>query len=99
RPAILADAFPRKPPPPSHPFLSEAAEHLVVSTLKKAENGPALLLRMYEIEGAPAGSAVEFLGRQAAFREVNLLEEELPPVAAKVTHVRAHEIRTVKLTR
>ena len=45
--------------------------------MKKADRGPAVVLRVYEIEGTPVQTPVEFLGATGAFGEVNLLEEDL----------------------
>ena len=96
-PVSVVDAISQKSLPPTHSFVSVSGENMVVSTLKKAEGGPAVLVRMYEMEGAPAESPVEFLGRARRFREVNLLEEDRGQQDQQVLHASPHEIKTIRL--
>jgi alpha-mannosidase len=72
-------------------------DSVVVSTLKKAEDGPALLLRVYDMEGANVETPVSFLGKGTAFGEVNLLEEDVPGAKSAVLKAPAYSIRTLKL--
>jgi alpha-mannosidase len=64
---------------------------------KKAEGGPGVLLRAYEMEGAPGESPIEFLGQTRRFREVNLLEEEASAQEQQLFHARPYEIKTIRL--
>lgn len=96
-PVEVADAISRKSLPPTHSFCTLKADNLVVSALKKADLGPSVLLRVYEIEGAAAETPVDFLGRKAAFREVNILEEDLDPAVQQTLHVGPYKIKTIKL--
>jgi alpha-mannosidase len=95
-PVSVVDAVSTKTLPPTQGFLSVTADNLIVSTVKKAEAGPALILRVYEIEGAPAEPPVEFLGQARRFRDVNLLEEDWGGPEQSRLRVRPHEIKTVK---
>ncbi len=98
-PVQVIDAVSTKSLPPTLSFCSFTANNLVLSTLKKADAGAGLVLRVYEIEGRPASGAIDFLGRTAAFTEVNVLEEtvdatprqaiQASPFAIKTFHIAA----------
>jgi len=96
-PVSVVDRLSAKSLPPTNAFASVAAENLVISAVKKADNDSSLVLRFYEMEGAVAQTAVEFLGQKRTFRELNLLEEEASP--AILDHLKAAPfvIKTIKL--
>jgi alpha-mannosidase len=48
-----------------------------LSALKKADLSRELILRFYEVEGAPLETSVGFVGKDVSFSEVNFLEEEV----------------------
>lgn len=96
-PVSVVDAISTKSLPPTSSFCSLDRDNLVVSALKKSDLGSSVLLRVYEIEGAPAETGVRFLGRPASFNEVNLLEEEVTSRPEQVLRVRPHAIKTIKL--
>jgi hypothetical protein len=74
-PVSVVDEISRKTLPPTYSFCSIKADNLVISALKKEDRGPSILLRLYETEGSPAETPVEFPGCASRFDEVNLLEE------------------------
>lgn len=92
-----ADDLSRKSLPPSQSFCSLEPANLVVSDLKDAESGPGVILRVFEIEGAPARTPLDFLGGTQAFQQVNLLEEPIPSSEQRILQMRPYEIRTLKL--
>lgn len=96
-PVSVVDTVSTKSLPPTRSFCSISADHLVLSALKKADLGPSLLLRAYEIEGQTAQTPVEFLGHAATFSELNLLEEEADPASRQVLHAGPYKIKTIKL--
>ena len=96
-PVTSADRLSSKSLPPSQSFCSLAAENLVVSAVKKAQRDGAIVLRVVEMEGARAQTPVEFLGRTAALRAVNLLEEEGRTGDQDLLRVAPYEISTVRL--
>jgi alpha-mannosidase len=96
-PVSVVDDITQKSLPPTSSFCSVKQDSVVVSTLKKAEDGPALLLRVYDMEGANVETPISFLGKGTAFSEVNLLEEDVPGAKASVLKAPAHSIRTLKL--
>lgn len=93
----VSDDITAKSLPPVNTFCSLTAENLVLSALKKADGEPGILVRLYEIEGAPASTEINFLGAARAIRQTNLLEEDTNTPAQRVLSVLPHQIRTVKL--
>jgi alpha-mannosidase len=83
--------------PPTHSFLGLKADNLMVSSLKKAEQDGSVILRVYEVNGTPASTAVEFLGSKRSFQAVNLLEEKVSRGEDQTLQVKPWEISTVKL--
>lgn len=96
-PISVADELTGKSLPPTRSFCALKQDNLVLSALKKADLGPSILLRAYEIEGSPVQTPVEFLGRRSTFREVNLLEEDLDGTSQKELRGGPYVIKTIKL--
>jgi alpha-mannosidase len=92
-----ADDLTRKTLPSTNSFCSLDADNLVVSALKKADGGDAIVLRAFEILGSAAETPVSFLGEKSSFRTVNMLEEGDAAEAQSILRVRPFEIRTLKL--
>jgi alpha-mannosidase len=97
RPVSVVDTVSGKTLPPSQSFCSLQQDSLVLSALKKADLGSSVLLRAYEVEGAPVETRIEFLGQSRTFSEVNLLEEELDPTPERVLHGGPHAIKTIEV--
>ena len=95
-PVGVSDEISRKTLPSNRSFLSLSGDGLVVSALKRADVGPGVVLRTYEIQGAPVTTRVEFLGRRVSFQEVNLLEEKTA-TPSDVLRVEPYEIKTVRI--
>jgi hypothetical protein len=95
-PIGVSDEISRKTLPSTRSFCSVSGDGLVVSALKRADVGPGVVLRVYEIQGAPVTTGIEFLGRKVSFQEVNLLEEK-PSVRSDVLKVEPYEIKTVRI--
>jgi alpha-mannosidase len=91
------DVLAEKPLPPTHSFCSLSADNLVVSAVKKAEHDGAIVLRVFEMEGARVQTPIEFLGHKSGFRAVNLLEEEGRSGDQEILRVNPYEISTVRL--
>ncbi|HEY5913119.1 MAG TPA: glycoside hydrolase family 38 C-terminal domain-containing protein [Verrucomicrobiae bacterium] len=96
-PVSVVDTISAKTLPPTHSFCSVNQSNLVISALKKADLGPEILLRAYEIEGAQADTTVEFLGRDLSFGEVNLLEEDQGQGQFRVLRAGPFAIKTIKI--
>lgn len=96
-PVYVADAVSTKSLPPTASFCTLKQDNVVVSALKKADVGPSLVLRAYEIEGSPLETSLEFLGRPATVSEVNLLEEDVQQSPRQSLRGVPYAIKTVKL--
>jgi alpha-mannosidase len=96
-PISVVDTVSAKSLPPTRSFCALKQDHLVLSALKKSDLGPSVLLRVYEMEGSPMETSVEFLGRTSTFGEVNLLKEDLDQTPRQVLHGNPYSIKTIKL--
>ena len=96
-PVSVADDLSQKSLPASESLCSFQSENLVVSALKKAESGPSVVLRVFEIEGSPAETSVDFLGQKRAVREANLLEEAPSSGMQQTLTAAPYEIKTFEL--
>jgi len=65
---------------PQASLLRVDAENVIIDTVKKAEDGDALIVRLYEASGATASAAVQFSFAPRAVSRVNLMEENPQPV-------------------
>lgn len=96
-PVVSEDPLSEKPLPPEKSFFSLDANNVVLTALKKAEAGEAIVLRAFEIQGKPAEGSIQFLGTERNFRQVNLLEDELSAGEQKTFNLQPFEIETLKL--
>jgi alpha-mannosidase len=69
----------------------------VLTAIKKADSGESIVIRTFEILGASAESSVLFMGQQRNFKEVNLLEDDLPAGEQKILHMQPFDIDTIKI--
>jgi len=97
-PVTSTDSLSEKLLPPEESFLSLNADNLVLTAMKKADDGGAIVLRAFEVQGTAAESSIQFLGQQHSFREANLLEEDLQTGDQKTLHIQPYEIDTLKLS-
>ncbi len=96
-PVSVVDTMSAKSLPATNSFCSLPQENVIVSALKKADRDSSLLLRLYDIEGAPVETSVQFLGASPTFSETNLLEEDLPAQQRQVIQAGPYAIRTLKI--
>jgi alpha-mannosidase len=88
--------------PPAHSFFRVDAENVILETVKKAEDGNDLILRLYEAHGKIADARVEFGFGVKAAAIVDLMEEN--PQALKIKKnavmfpLKPFEIVTLRLT-
>jgi alpha-mannosidase len=96
-PISVVDDISPKSLPPTNSFFSAHGDNLVLSALKKAEGtDPAIVLRLYEIEGKETETPITFLGHERPFWESNLLERNSGRASQQVLHVAPYEIKTMK---
>jgi alpha-mannosidase len=95
-PVGVSDEISRKTLPSRRSFGSIPGDGLILSALKRADAGPGVVLRVYEIQGAPVTTAVDLLGEKRSFQEVNLLEEKAS-APSDVLRVEPYEIKTIRI--
>jgi len=97
-PVSVMDEVSTKSLPSSHSFCSVNGDNLVISSLKKADAGDQLVLRMYEMIGRPSETSVTLLGQTRAITEVNLLEEAAGKnTPRRMFSARPYQIKTVTM--
>jgi len=100
--AIVAPAAgPKADLPESRSFLPFSSSNIVLSTMKKAETGDSVILRLYDIEGKETEAALEpFVPLRSAVR-TNIIEDDgavIRPRQGKfVLPVGHHAVETVRL--
>ncbi len=78
-------------------FISDEADNLLVTTIKKAENSQDIIVRFVEMEGKDANSKINFFRPVKNMEKVNLIEEpseDLDPVKDLNIDVGHHTIET-----
>jgi alpha-mannosidase len=87
--------------PESKCFLPVSTPGIVLSTMKKAEDGDTVILRVYDIEGRDTETAVELIRPMRRAVRTNLIEEEgvelKPRKGRLVLPVGHHAVETLKL--
>jgi alpha-mannosidase len=97
-PVAALDELSTKTLPPAQSFCSVGPDNVVISAVKKADGDPAVVVRVFEIQGTKAETAVEFLGRKRGLRPANLLEESTGSGDQQTLRLAPYEIGTVRLT-
>jgi alpha-mannosidase len=87
--------------PESRSFLPYSAPNVVLSTMKKAEQGDAVILRLYDIEGKDSEAGIGLFAPVKTAVRTNIIEEDgavIKPRRDKlVLPVGHHAVETVKL--
>jgi alpha-mannosidase len=82
-------------------FLTVAGEHVVVETIKVADDGDGLIVRLYEAHNQRGRVALRFPRLLKSAAETNLLEHEIGPVDWEgqtiQLDVRPFEVKTIRI--
>ncbi len=101
--AVAAAPTDGRASPPRWSFLGIDPSDVVVETVKKAEDGEDLIVRLYESSGASVRAVLRFGFALEAAWEVDLLEENPHPLALTegtiVLSMRPFQIATVRVKR
>ena len=85
----------------SFSFASVDAPTAVIDTVKGAENGDGLILRIYESQGARGPVTLRMAAPIQSAAECSLMEDDETPLAVRdhtlTFHIRPYEIRTFRL--
>ena len=87
--------------PPEHSFLQVPSENVIVSAIKKAEDGNALIVRLYEWAGKRGDVTVQLPPGAESARDTDLMEKpvgSLPVNGGTVKlPIKPYEIKTVEV--
>jgi alpha-mannosidase len=99
QPCALAESG--APPVKSASLLEISARNIAVESVKRAEDGRGLIVRMYEFEGARADALVRFDRAPSGAWSSDLLERDEQPLPPKGRSIRVgfspYEIRTIRV--
>ena len=88
--------------PSVHAFASVDSENVIIDTVKKAEDGNGLIVRVYEAYGQRNKAAITFGHAPKNVSECNLMEEEEQPAKVKGNtlslYIKPYEIRSFKIS-
>jgi alpha-mannosidase len=96
-PVVVEDAVSSKSLPPAQAFCAVKQDSVIISAIKKADLDSSVLVRVYEMEGNPVRTPLEFLGIARSFTQTNLLEEVSGATPAPLLEAGPYTIRTLKL--
>jgi len=86
---------------PEHSFAQARSENIIVTALKKAEDGDALVLRFYEWAGKGGEAQVQIPPGAQSAAETDLMERPIGSLPVQGDMVRVHtkpyEIKTIKV--
>jgi alpha-mannosidase len=86
-----------------HSFFSAGPDNVVISTIKKAENGEGFILRLVETSGLDGSAVVDLPGKPQKVVETNLVERDLnellpatgPALTVPIGHYEIKSLRVV----
>ena len=87
-------------------FLKAEPDNIIISALKKAEDGKSIIIRLYEASGKKTEATITLFKKIKDVKSVNFLEEEKKEFDKKVildennikVDVKPFEIITLKIT-
>ncbi|MGP1396087.1 MAG: alpha-mannosidase [Inquilinaceae bacterium] len=89
------------PSPPSRPFVTSRASNVIVETLKPADDGDGIVIRMNEAEGRPTSAVLEIARPVLSAERVDFDEQPIaalnPSGSTLRVEMRPFEIATVRL--
>jgi alpha-mannosidase len=85
-----------------HSFLQVNDPSIILTAVKKSEDGNALILRAYDWSGKPSEATIQLPGSPMSASEADMMEHAISPilpVADDAVHVRMHpyEIKTLRI--
>ena len=87
--------------PDSHSFLSVSEPNILVSVLKKAEDGDGIVLRCYETDGKNTDVTIDFFKPLKSVEHINIIEQEGREIKLQNGELKVHlghnAIETYKL--
>lgn len=96
-PVVSEDDLSKKTLPAEQSFLKLNGESLVVTALKKADNGDGIVMRVFDETGQRVQTAVQFLGRDQEFHQVDLLEQGTDTDVSSRLEIGPYKIETIEM--
>ncbi|MBV8051336.1 MAG: alpha-mannosidase, partial [Acidobacteriaceae bacterium] len=85
--------------PPEHSFIQMPAENVVLTAVKKAENGGQVVFRLYEWRGQESDLTLALPSQASSAVETDLMEKSLGPLPIRnslvTLHIKPYEIKTL----
>jgi alpha-mannosidase len=94
---VSEDELSPKTLPAEQSFLFVPGDNLVVTALKKADQGDGIVARFFNETGESTETSVNFLGEKWGVRPVNMLEEPTSSGNEQTLRVLPFEIDTVEI--
>lgn len=92
--------------PESRSFFSTGSDHVVLSTMKKAEDDESVVVRLYEADGSDATALLSLPFTVARMEKTNMIEEDGQSIDVAASRpgvaplmIRHHGVETVKFLR
>jgi len=83
--------------PSEHSFLNNSQAGVVVSSVKRAEDGSGIIVRAYEAYGKTVSDSLKIKGNTAAATECDLLENQTSDETEDAFNYAPFEIKTLKI--
>ena len=87
--------------PATYAFAAVDEENVIIDAVKRAEDSPALIVRLYEAYGQRGDVSLTFGRKLTRVTECDLMEENDVPVTMRGAtirfHVKPYELRTFKV--
>ncbi|MBT2291072.1 alpha-mannosidase [Paenibacillus albidus] len=87
--------------PSTHAWLGFHSEHILLDTIKQAEDGSGTILRLYESAGGRGTATIDWMTEKIQAYSVNLLEQETGPLQAEAGTLtlsfQPYEVKTIKI--
>jgi alpha-mannosidase len=87
--------------PPEFSFLTAQPDNIIVTAVKKAEDGDALIVRFYEWAGAETDARLQLPAGAISAAETNLMETPIADLPLRngvlLVHTKPYEIKTVRV--
>jgi alpha-mannosidase len=98
---LIAMPLAERPAAAAHSFLSVTSDHVVVETIKVADDGDGLIVRLYEAHNQRGRVALRFGRPPVSAEETDLLERPTGPLAVEgdtiTITVRPFEVKTLRV--
>jgi len=79
-------------------LVSSSKNNIIIETIKSAQNGKGIILRIYENQGKETDVEIKYSSEYGECFETNMLEEVIKPISLTNLHFSGFEIKTLFLS-